>query len=152
VLARDDCRPVQEGATASLNSILPLHGPGAIQVPLSLIRKVVSGELALPQFANSLQHFVEALIEADPKSGKKIKTRSTSTRFDGEGRVDLHQATEVVSVLVEDSQPKWVTEKVLDIGPTIRARRSRNAKHGERPPLIRVDIEGRKRFPTFMPS
>jgi hypothetical protein len=125
-------------------------------VPLSLIRKLLSGEVLLPQFANSLQYFVEALIETDPKNGKKIKTRSTSTRFDAEGRVDLHHATEVLSVLVEGSQPKRVTEKVLDIGPTIRARRSEREAAWRASPsmlrLIRADIEGRKRLPTFMPS
>ena|SRR5262245_38531753 len=99
------------------------------RVPLGLVRSLVAEEIVMPLFANSLQHFVEALIEAD-KSGKKIKTRSTSARFDAEGRMDLHHATEALSVLVEGSKPKRVTEKILDIGPTVRARRlEREARH-----------------------
>jgi hypothetical protein len=60
---------------------------GAFKVTLRLFRGLISGEIKLPQFANSLQHFVEALIEKDTKKRKTISTRSTSTRFDSHGKV-----------------------------------------------------------------
>ena len=94
---------------------------GRSGVPLRLFRGLVSGEIRLRQFANSLRHFVEALVEEDVKKGKTINTRSTSTRFDAHGKVDLRHAVEPIAVLAEGSQPKRVTEKVLDVGPTIRA-------------------------------
>jgi hypothetical protein len=88
-----------------------------------LFRGLISGEIKLPQFANSLQHFVEALIEKDTKKRKTISTRSTSTRFDSHGKVDLRHAVDAIAVLAEGSEPKRVSEQVLDVGPTIRARR-----------------------------
>src|SRR5262245_16234795 len=129
---------------------------GPFRVPLRLVRSLVAEEIVMPRFASSLQHFVEVLIEVDPKSGKKIKTRSTSALFDAEGKMDLHHATEALSVLMEGPQPKPVTEKVLDIEPTLRARRLERDAAWRAPPsalrLIRADIEGRKRLPTFMPG
>ena len=61
--------------------------------------------------------------------------------------------TEVVGVLLEGAQPKLVEENVLDIGPTIRARRSARETSWRAPAsmlrLIRTDIEGGKKLPTF---
>jgi hypothetical protein len=51
---------------------------GPFRVQLRLFRGLVSGEIRLSQFANSLQHFVEALVEEYVKKGKTINTRSTS--------------------------------------------------------------------------
>jgi hypothetical protein len=127
---------------------------GPFRVPLHLFGGLVSGETRLPQFANSLQHVVEALIETDPKGGKKIRTRSTSTRFNAEGKVDLSQAAEIVAVLFEGPQSKRVADNVLDIGPTIRARRSERETSWRAPStilrLIRADIEGKKRLPILL--
>ena len=127
---------------------------GPFRVPLRLFRGFVSGEIRLPQFANSLQHFVEALVEEDVKKGKTINTRSTSTRFDAYGKVDLRHAVEAIAVLAEGSQPKHVAEKVLDVGPTIRARRLEREAAWRAPSsvlrLIRADIEGKKKLPTFL--
>jgi hypothetical protein len=127
---------------------------GPFRVPLRLFRGLVSGEIRLPQFANSLQHFVEALVEADVKKGKTINTRSTSTRFDAQGKVDLRHAIEAIAVLAEGSQPKRVAEKVLDVGPTIRARRLEREAAWRAPSsvlrLIRADIEGKEKLPTFL--
>ena len=126
---------------------------GPFRVPLRLFRGLVSGETRLPQFANSLQHVVEALIETDRKGGKKTRTRSTSTRFDAEGKVDLLQAAEIVAVLLEGSQSKRIADNVLDIGPTIRARRSERETLWRAPPsilrLVRADIEGKKKLPML---
>jgi hypothetical protein len=124
---------------------------GPFRVPLHVFRGLVSGDARLPQLANSLQHVVEALIEADAKGGKRIKTRSTSTRFDAEGKIDLNQAAEIVGVLVEGSQPKRITDNILDIGPTIRARRSEHEAKWRASSstlrLIRADVEGKKKLP-----
>jgi hypothetical protein len=126
---------------------------GPVRVPLHLFRGLVTGEARLPQLANSLQHVVEALIESDNKGDKKIRTRSTKTRFDAEGKVDLHQAAEIVAVLLEGSVPKRITDNVLDIGPTIRAHRSERETMWRAPSsvlrLIRADIEGKKKLPTL---
>ncbi len=126
---------------------------GPVRVPLRLFRGLVSGEARLPQLANSLQYIVEALIETNPTGGKKIRTRSTATRFDAEGKVDLRQAAEIVAVLLGGSQPKRVADNVLDIGPTIRARRSERDITWHAPSsvlrLIRANIESRKKLPTL---
>ena len=127
---------------------------GPVRLPLRLFRDLVSGEIGLPQFADSLQHLVEALVEDDVKKGKTINTRSTSTRFDAHGKVDLRHAVEPIAVLAEGSQPKRVAEKVIDVGPTIRARRLEREAAWRAPSLvlrlIRADIEGRKKLPTFL--
>ena len=127
---------------------------GPFRVPLRLFRGLVSGEIRLPQLANSLQHFVEALVEEDVKKGKTINTRSTSTRFDAYGKVDLRHAVEAIAVLAEGSQPKHLAEKVLDVGPTIRARRLEREAAWRAPSsvlrLIRADIEGKKKLLTFL--
>jgi hypothetical protein len=73
---------------------------GPVRVPLRLFRGLVSGEARLPHLANSLQRVVEASIETDPKGAKRIRTRSTSTRFDAAGKVDLRQPAEIVAVLL----------------------------------------------------
>jgi hypothetical protein len=126
---------------------------GTFRVPLRLFRGLVSGEIRVPQFANSLQYFVEVLVEEVNKR-KTINARSTSTRFDAHGKVDLHHVVEAIAVLAEGSQPKHVFEKVLDVGPTIRARRLEREAAWRAPSsvlrLIRADIEGKKKLPTFL--
>ena len=125
-----------------------------MRLPLRLFRGLVSGEiscLSLPTLYNTI---VEVLVEEDVKKGKTINTRSTSTRFDAYGKVDLRHAVEAIAVLAEGSQPKHVAEKVLDVGPTIRARRLEREAAWRAPSsvlrLIRADIEGKKKLPTFL--
>jgi hypothetical protein len=129
---------------------------GALRIPLRLFRDLISGEARLPQVANSLQHIVEASIETDPNGGKKIRTRSTSTRFNAEGKVDIGQAAEIVAVLLEGSKPKRIADNILDVAPTIRARRSEHETAWRAPSVtlrvIRADIEGRKKLPTLSVS
>ena len=81
------------------------------RVPLRLFRRLVSGEVALPQFANSLQRFVEVLLEEDVTKGKTITTRNTSIRFDADGKVDLGHAAEVIAVLVEVRSPNTLLKR-----------------------------------------
>jgi hypothetical protein len=127
---------------------------GPFRIQLHLFRGLVSGEIRLSQFANSLQHLVEALVEEDVKKGKTINTRSISIRFDAHGKVDLRHVAEAIAVLAEGSQPKRVAEKVLDVGSTIRARRLERESAWRAPlsvlRLIRADIEGKKKLPTFL--
>jgi hypothetical protein len=126
---------------------------GPVRMPLRLHRDLVSGEVVMPRFANSLQHFVEVQIEAGPERGRKIHMRSTSTRFDANRRVDLHHAVEAIAVLVEGSKPRPLREKVLDVVPAIRANRLERETTWRAPPsvlrAIRADIEGKNKLPTL---
>jgi hypothetical protein len=122
-------------------------------VPLRLHQDLVSGKTAMPQLAQSLQHFVEVLIEIGPKSARKINMRSTSTRFNANGKVDLRHAVEAIAVVVEGSKPRQLGGKVIDVGPTIRANRLERETAWRAPSSvlrsIRADIEGKKKLPTL---
>ena len=126
---------------------------GPVRVPLRLHQDLVSGKTAMPQFAQSLQHFVEVLIEVGPKSARKIHMRSTSTRFGANGKVDLRHAVEAIAVVVEGSKPRQLGGKVIDAGPAIRANRLERETAWRAPSsvlrLIRADIEGKKKLPTL---
>jgi hypothetical protein len=128
-------------------------GEGPVRVPLRLQRDLVSGEKAMPQLAHSLQHFIEVLIEVGPKSAKNIRMRSTSTRFDANGKVDLPHAVEAIAALVEGSKPRQLGGKLIDAGPAIRANRLEREAAWRAPSSvlrsIRADIEGKKKLPTL---
>jgi hypothetical protein len=71
---------------------------GPARMPLRLLRDLVSGDVAAPQFANSFQRKIEVLIWSEPEGGRTIKMRPTTSRFDAGGRVDLHYADEAAAM------------------------------------------------------
>jgi hypothetical protein len=115
----------------------------------------MSGDMALPQYANSKQKMVEVLIWYGPGRARKIEARGTISFFNSKGGIDLREATEAMAIAVEGSKPKWRNKNVLDIGPVIRSRRwSREHTWKPAPILLRMiiaDIEGQAKIPTIRP-
>ena len=93
-----------------------------------LLCVILSIVFALPQFANSNQRMVETLIQTEAGKTKSVHLRPTSTRFDEEGKVDLHHGAEAMAVILGGSRPKRISKNVLDIGPTLRTRGGENEK------------------------
>jgi hypothetical protein len=81
------------------------------------------GEIAIPQFANSIQRMVEVFVETVAGEIKDIQMRPTYARFDREGKVDLRDAVEAWAIFLEGSSPKHLSDKVVDIRPTLEAKR-----------------------------
>ncbi len=126
---------------------------GPVRVPLRLHRDLVSGAVAVPQFANSFQRKIEVLIWSEAGDGQTIEMRPTTSRFDASGRIDLHYAAEAAAIAIKGSGPKRRDQNILDIAPTLRARR-RAAETRWHPSqaimrLVRADLEGRLKLPTL---
>jgi hypothetical protein len=126
---------------------------GPVRVPLRLHRDLVSGDVAAPQFANSFQRKIEVLIWSEPEGDRTIKMRPTTSRFDASGRVDLRYAAEAVALAIMGSGPKRRGQNVLDIAPTLKARRRAVETRWEPSQgitrLIRADLEGRLKLSTL---
>ena len=88
---------------------------GPVRLPRRLCRELADRVIALPQFANSIQRMVEVLIQTEPGKTKSVHFRSTSTRFDKDGKVDLHHAAETMAVILGGSEPKRISENVVDM-------------------------------------
>src|SRR5271169_236599 len=126
-------------------------GHALSRVPHRLHSALLSGDTALPQYANSKQKVVEVLIWRGPGRARKIEARGTISFFNSKGYIDLREATEAMAIAVEGSKPKRRNENVLDIGPVIRSQRwSREHTWKPAPMLLRMiiaDIEGQSRIP-----
>lgn len=130
-------------------------GQALSRVPHRLHSGVLSGDLALPQYANSKQKVVEVLIWRGPGRARKIEARGTISFFNSKGCIDLREATEAIAIAVEGSKPKRRSGNVLDIGPVIRSRRW-SREHIWKPPpmLLRIivaDIDGKAKIPALRP-
>ena len=126
---------------------------GPVRLPLRLCRDLADRVIALPQFANSSQRMVETLIQTEAGKTKSVHLRPTSTRFDEEGKVDLHHGAEAMAVILGGSRPKRISKNVLDIGPTLRTR-AREREASWRIPqsikqLILADVKGEGKLPIF---
>lgn len=93
-----------------------------LRMPLRLCRDLAERVLALPQFANSIQRTVEVLIESKAGKIEKIELRPTHSRSDEYGKVDRRHAAEAMAIILGGSEPKRLSENVLDIGSTLRTR------------------------------
>jgi hypothetical protein len=124
-------------------------------MPLRLYRELVDGILDVPRFANTIQRMVEVLIWSELRGNKSLEARPTSCRFDASGKVDLGQAAEAAAIAVEGSKPRRLSESVLDIAPTLRARRRKAEMQWHPSPaimrLIIGDARGKIKLPTFRP-
>ena len=130
-------------------------GHALSRVPHRLHSALLSGDTALPQYANSKQKVVEVLIWRGPGRARKIEARGTICFFNSKGCIDLREATEAMAIAVEGSKPKRRNENVLDIGPVIRSRAwSREHTWKPSPILLRMiiaDIEGHAKIPVLRP-
>ena len=127
-----------------------------MRLPLRLSRDLADRVIALPHFANSNQRMVETLILTEAGKTKSVHLRPTSTRFDEEGKVDLHHGAEAMAVILGGSRPKRISKNVLDIGPTLRTR-AREREASWRIPqsikrLILADVKGEGKLPIFQVS
>lgn len=126
---------------------------GPVRLPQRLSRDLSARIIALPQFANSVQRLVEVLIESKAGKIEKIELRPTHSRFDENGKVDLHHAAEAMAIILSGSAPKQVGTNVLDIRSTLSSRtRERETKwriHSSLKKLILADVRGETKLPQL---
>ena len=128
-------------------------GAGPFRLPSGAARKLAHRDIAIPQFANSVQRMVEVFVEAKGSEIKGLEFRATHARFDEEGKADLHHAVEAMAVILDGAAPKKLDENVLDISPTLRTRkRERETQWRISQSLkraIEADIRGQARLPLL---
>jgi len=96
---------------------------GPLRLTSRLARALAHRQIAVPQFAVSVQRMVEVFVEAEGSKINAIEFRATHARFDKEGKADLHHAAEAMAVILDGAAPKKLDEKVLDISSTLRSRK-----------------------------
>ena len=126
-----------------------------MRLPQRLCRDLSDRLIALPQFANSVQRMVEVIIQTEARRIKSVQLRPTSTRFDGDGKVDPRDAVEIMAEIVAGSEPKQIGDNVVDIGPAVRTR-AREREASWRIPqgvkrLILADVSGGAKLPVVRP-
>ena len=129
---------------------------GPVRVPARLHRDLLARLVALPAFTNTFQRVLEAVITERPGGHRSVDIRPTTWRFDHVGKIDLQYAAEGVAIAIEGEAPKLLDKNVLDIGPSVRARR-RRAEMQWQPGstdlrLVRADIASTKKLPIWHPS
>lgn len=92
------------------------------RLPNVLHKKLVTGELAIPQFANTRQRIAEVLSSSD-LTLERIEVRGCIYSFDAEGRLDLQSASEAIIHTLEGNKPKHLQERIINIEPLVRSRR-----------------------------
>jgi hypothetical protein len=95
---------------------------GPFRVTSRLARELAHREVAVPQFANSVQRMVEVFVEKVAGEIRDIQIRPTHAHFDDEGKVDFRPAVEAWALFINGSSPKHLNEKVVDISSTLKAR------------------------------
>jgi hypothetical protein len=98
-------------------------GDALWRIPQRIHRALLSGEAALPQYANSKQKVVEVFIWSGPTTARRVEARGTVFSFNSAGLIDLAEAAETAAIAIEGSKPRRLDKRVLDIGPVIRTRR-----------------------------
>lgn len=126
---------------------------GPFRITSRLARELAHGEVAVPQFANSIQRFVEVFVETEGSKIKDVQIRPTHARFDQEGKADLHYAAEAMAVFIDALEPTKVGENLYDISGKLRAikreretqwRMDRSVKKA-----IMADVRGEAKLPMF---
>lgn len=92
------------------------------RVPNTVHREIVSGRVAIPQFANCRLRMVEVLVSSGLEP-KIVKATGSYYSFGADGRLDLHPFAEVIARVLEGDKPQLIQDNVVDIGPVIRSRR-----------------------------
>ena len=85
--------------------------------------ELVSGKLALPQFASTKQRVLEVFVGSARGAPALLEARGSFYAFAADGLLDVHPAAEALSSIIEGSRPRRIQEHVIDIGPTVRHRR-----------------------------
>jgi hypothetical protein len=126
---------------------------GPLRVTSRLARELAHREVAAPQFANSVQRFVEVFVETVAGDIKDIQIRPTHARFDQEGKADLHYAAEAMAVIVDALEPTKRGKNVYDVTGKLRAiHRERETQWRMDQRLkkaIIADVRGETKLPLF---
>ena len=126
---------------------------GPFRVTSRLARELAHREVAVPQFANSVQRMVEVFVETVAGEIRDIQIRPTHARFDQEGKADLHDAAEAMAVIIDALKPTRVGENVFDVTGKLRAiQRERETHWRIDQPLkkaIMADVGGEAKLPLF---
>jgi hypothetical protein len=126
---------------------------GLFRVTSRLAREMAHREVAVPQFANSIQRFVEVFVDTVAGKIVDVQIRPTHARFDEQGRADLNYAAEAMAVFVDALEPTKVRENLFDINGKLKAiRRERETqwridRHVKK--AIMADISGETKLPLF---
>jgi hypothetical protein len=103
----------------SLRYYICLNDDVLMRLPHSIHRKIVDGELKIPQFANRRIRLLEAFVSTIDR-GKLLDACGSVYDFGPNGELQLHDAVEGVSLTLDKANSRNAT--VIDIGPSIRAR------------------------------
>jgi hypothetical protein len=126
---------------------------GPFRVTSRLARELAHGEVAAPQFANSVQRMVEVFVETVDGQITDVQIRPTHERFDQKGKADLHYAAEAMAVIIDALEPTKVRENIFDVTGKLRAiRRERETQWRIDQPLkkaIMADVKGETKLPLF---
>ena len=126
---------------------------GPFKVTSRLARELAHREVAVPQFANSVQRMVEVFVETVAGEIRDIQIRPTNARFDQQGKADLHDTVETMAVIIGALEPTKVGENVFDVSGKLRAmRRERERQWRIDRPLkkaIMADVRGEAKLPLF---
>jgi hypothetical protein len=126
---------------------------GPFRLTSRLARELAHRQIAVPQFANSVQRMVEVFVETEDSRIKNIDFRATHARFDKQGKADLHHAAEVMAIILEGRAPKKFDEGVLDISSILRTRKRERETQWRIPQSLKRaivgDIRGKARVPLL---
>ena len=126
---------------------------GPFRVTSRLARELAHREVAVPQFANSVQRMVEVFVEKVAGEIRDIQIRPTHARFDQQGKADLRYAAEAMAVFIDELEPTKVGENLYDVTGMLRAiQRERETHWRIGQPLkkaIMADVRGEAKLPLF---
>jgi hypothetical protein len=107
----------------------------------------------VPEFSNSVQRLIEAIVEREKGEVKRVHLRPTHSHFDDQGKTDFRPAVEAWALFIEGTLPKHLNEKVVDISSTLKARQLERGTEWRISASVRrvimTDIAGTAKLPTF---
>jgi hypothetical protein len=116
-------------------------------------RALADRVVAVSEFSNSVQQFVEAIVEREKGEIKRVRLRPTHSHFDDEGKADFRPAVEAWALFIEGTSPKHLNEKVVDISSTLKARQFERGTEWRISTSVRraimADIAGNAKLPIL---
>jgi hypothetical protein len=96
---------------------------GPWRITHQLHSDLVSGKVALRQYAGTKQKIVEVFIRKVRGRPVIVEARGTFYCFDARGRLDVSSQAEAAAIAVDGSKARAVQDNVFDIGPAVRHHR-----------------------------
>jgi hypothetical protein len=110
-------------------------------------------EVAVPQFANSIQRMVEVFVETVDGQITDVQIRPTHERFDQKGKANLHYAAEAMAVIIDALEPTKVRENIFDVTGKLRAIQRERETHWRMDQRLKkaimADVKGETKLPLF---